>query len=188
MQNDENLIVATANGDESAFEELVEKYKLIVFNIIYQYLCNNSETEDVAQEVFIKVWKHAGTFNPKYKFSTWIYRITVNTCLNYKKSNKTLTKHYSLDDIEESGNTDTPEKLSNDTPETKERNEIISEALLTLPSNQKMALILSQFERRSYKEIAEIMEISVSAVESLIFRAKSNMKKQLLPLKVKNQL
>jgi len=188
MQNDEILIVATANGDKSAFEELVEKYKLIVFNIIHQYLCNSSETEDLAQEVFIKIWKYASTFNPKYKFSTWIYRITVNTCLNYRKANKTSNKHYSLDQIEESGNNDTAEKPSNDTSEIKERNEIITKALLTLPSNQKMALILSQFERRSYKDIAEIMEISVSAVESLIFRAKSNMKNQLLPLKDKNQL
>ena len=188
MENDEKLIAAVANGDESAFEELVDKNKLIVFNLINQYLYNYSETEDLAQEVFIKVWRYARTFNPKYKFSTWIYRITVNTCLNYKKSNKARLSHISLNDMEENGIASPSEKQPDKIVETTEKEALITDTLLQLPHNQRMALILSQFEERSYKDISEIMEITVPAVESLIFRAKLNLKNKLLPLKNKYQL
>ena len=188
MQSDEILIAAVANGDESAFEELVDKNKLIIFNLINQFLNNHTETEDLAQEVFIKVWRYARTFNPKYKFSTWIYRITVNTCLNYRKSRKSSPLRDSLHENEISDIINPDEKQPDKLIEIAERNSLITQTLLHLPPNQRMALILSQFEERSYKDIADIMEITVPAVESLIFRAKSYLKDKLLPLKDKYQL
>ena len=77
-----------AGGNEKAFEQLVKKYQHAAFNTIYRYIGNYDDVEDIAQEVFIKIWRHAGSFKGKSKFSTWFYRIIVNQCLNYRKKYK----------------------------------------------------------------------------------------------------
>jgi RNA polymerase sigma-70 factor (ECF subfamily) len=159
-----------AEGDEQAFEQLVQKYQQAVFNTVYRYIGIQDDVQDLAQEIFIKVWRNAGKFKGKSKFSTWLYRITVNHCINYRRKNK--HKHVSLDEMTEKGKTPEAFKVIPDW-EQRRKVELVRRAVDELPDRQRMALVLSQFEERSYKEIAEIMKVSLSAVESLIFRARS---------------
>ncbi len=179
------LVQRISKGDKSAFEELVKKYEHSVFNLIYRYIGNYTEVEDVAQEVFIKVWRKARSFRGKSMFSTWLYRIVVNHCLNYRSKYK--QRPLSLDQMMEKENIPNSMKQEIDF-EKKKKAEIVRKAIDDLPGKQRMALILSKYEGKSYKEIAEFMNKSLSSIESLIFRAKVNLKKKLQPLKEKGEI
>jgi RNA polymerase sigma factor (sigma-70 family) len=182
---DAELIQHVAESDEKAFEQLVQKYQHAVFNTIYRYIGNYEDVEDVAQEIFLKVWHKAKSFKKKYTFSTWLYRITVNQCLNYRSRHK--RKLVSLDEMTQ--NRKIPDSLIVEVDhEQRNKAEIVRRSLNTLPDRQRIALILSQFEEKTYKEIAEIMNTSISSVESLIYRAKQGLKKKLLPLRRKGKI
>jgi RNA polymerase sigma-70 factor (ECF subfamily) len=173
---DAHLIMQIAQGDEKAFEQLVHKYEQAVFSTIYRYIGNRDDVEDLAQEIFLKIWRNAKKFKGKSKFSTWLYRIVVNHCINYRRKHR--RKHVSLDELTDKGVTPEALKVTPDW-EQKRRVELVRKAVSELPDRQRMALVLSQFEGRSYKEIAEIMKISLSSVESLIFRGRSSLRKKL---------
>lgn len=173
---DERLLKRAAQGDERAFEQLVGRYQPAVFNTIYRYTGNQADVQDLAQEVFIKVWQNAAKFKGRSRFSTWLYRIVVNHCLNYRR--KYRRPHFSLDEMVEQGNIPDPLIVEPD-PEQRRKVELVRRAIDELPERQRMALILAQFEERSYAEIAEIMKVSVSSVESLIFRARRALRERL---------
>jgi RNA polymerase sigma-70 factor (ECF subfamily) len=181
---DESLIEHISVGNESAFEELLQRHQVKVINLIYSFLNDRWEAEDVAQEVFLKVWKNAAKFKGKSKFSTWLYRIVINLCLNYQRSGKKNPSDC-LNNPELAGNTQSnPHQIM----EKKEREIIVNQAISLLPPKQRMALILSRFEGYSYAEISELMNVSISSTESLLFRAKQNIAKILFPLKEKGEL
>jgi len=182
---DTEIVKKVAEGDENAFEELVKKYEHSVFNTIYRYIGNTDEAHDIAQEVFIKVWRHVKSFKGKSKFSTWLYRIVVNQCLNYRSKHK--EKLISLEETTEKGKI--PESLKVEINfEHRRKAEIVRKAIDDLPGRQRIALILSKLESKTYAEIAQIMGVSLSSVESLIFRAKENLKRKLLPLIEKGEI
>jgi RNA polymerase sigma-70 factor (ECF subfamily) len=191
---DEILVEHISAGNESAFEELVQRHQVKVINLIYYFLNDRWEAEDVAQEVFLKVWKNASKFKGKSKFSTWLYRIVINSCLNHKRSGKkdlnsqdSISSNPSdcLNNPELAGNTQSnPHQIM----EKKERKIIVNQAIRLLPPKQRMALILSRFEGYSYTEISELMNVSIPSTESLLFRAKQNIAKILFPLKDKGEL
>jgi len=173
---DEDLLRLVAEGDEHSFEQLVSRYQQAVFNTIYRYTGNSEDVQDLSQEIFIKVWRNAAKFRGKSKFSTWLYRIVVNHCLNYRRKNR--HRHVSLDELTESGKT--PESLKIQPDWEQKRNVgLVRKAVDELPERQRMAMVLAQFEDKSYKEIAEIMKVSLSSVESLIFRARSALRSKL---------
>jgi len=179
---DATLIAAVAAGDADAFEELVRKYERRVLSTAYRYLGDRAAAEDVAQEIFLKVWRRARSFKGRSSFSTWLYRIAVNQCLNFREKRR-RRRGEPLD-----------ERIADTRPGPAERHEaettsrLVREAMDGLPRKQRMALILSKFEGRSYKEIAQIMGVSLASVESLIFRARQNLKKTLLPLRERGEL
>jgi RNA polymerase sigma-70 factor (ECF subfamily) len=172
---DADLVDRAAQGDESSFEQLVKKYQPMVFSTIYRYIGYPDDVEDLAQEVFIKIWRNIRQFKKKSKFSTWIYRITANHCLSFRTKHKKAP--VSLDALTEQGSN--PEPLTH-VPDYEKTHKLalIREAIHDLPERQRMALILSQYEEKTYKEIAEIMHTSVASVESLIFRARTALKKR----------
>lgn len=170
------------NGDEFIFKYVYDQHIRMVFAVCYKMTGNKEETKDLTQDVFIKVFSSINSFREDSKLSTWIYRIAVNVCINSQRRKK-IVKFLSLDLWDEekviaSGNISPAKSIENS-----ELRNIIQEALNRLPVKQKTALILSRYEEKSYKEIAEIMEISLPAVESLIFRAKENLAKKLTSLK-----
>ena len=158
-----------------------------MINIAYRFIQNRAEAEDIAQEVFLRVYDSAKRYNPKAKFSTWIYKITTNICLNRFRSKKYL-QTVSLDKpISAAGNEIIPE-IPDHThvhpsvhSEKMELNQLVKGAINSLPINQRMVVILQKYEGLSYREISEIMGCSTSAVDSLLQRAKQNLKKKLAP-------
>ncbi|HEX7320055.1 MAG TPA: sigma-70 family RNA polymerase sigma factor [bacterium] len=179
--NDNDLIKQSAEGNEQSFALLVKKYEKAVFSTIYRYTGNKEDVEDLAQEIFIKVWKNAKSFKERSKFSTWLYRIVVNHCLNYKIKVKKQRRDIPLEDVSKEGSTSSALIVQNDC-DSKVKVEIIKKAIRSLPKRQRLALILAQFEDKSHQEIADIMKVSPSSVHSLIFRARITLRKMLKEL------
>ena len=182
---DRQIIKELQEGSEAAFSKLVNSYQKMVVNTCFGLVHNTHDAEDIAQEVFIEVYRSVEKFRSDSRLSTWIYRIAVNKSLNYIRDNK---KSRWLQNIEEvfSGkgkNSGTPEAERSSDPgagiEDKQRAHLLHKAIDELPDKQETAFTLNKYEDLSYKEISEIMELSLSSVESLIHRAKLNLQKKL---------
>ena len=183
MNSDSELLALIAAGDQPAFAQLVRRHQGRVFNLAYRFSRDRQDAEELAQEVFLKVWKYARTFKGRSAFSTWLYRLAVNTCLNYRQKKKIESEPLPLLGDFAAETTAAGAEIM-----TRERENLLNKALNGLPVRQKMALILANFEGKSYEEIAAIMEVSVSAVETLLFRARQNLAAILRPLKNKGEL
>lgn len=171
---DKLLLHRLADGDRRAFETLVNDHKDRVYNLCYGYLRDHMEAEDLAQEVFIEVSRSVKGFRKDAKISTWLYRIAVNKCLDrirYMKRDKRSGEHespalYVAD----------PDPSPQDQLESEERKKVLWNALRQLPNKQHTAIVLASIEGMSYAEISVVMEMTTSAIESLIFRAKKKLK------------
>jgi len=179
------IIEKLKGGNEKAFSDLVNTYQKMVINTCYGLLHNIEDAEDVAQDVFIEVFRSASGFRGDSKLSTWIYRIAVNRSLNFLRDHKRRKLIKSIDNIVESSANGTgvyyPEPGGDPQSELEniQRSKIMHDAIDTLPKNQKIAFTLSKYEDLSNKEISEIMKLSISSVESLMHRAKKNLQKKL---------
>ena len=188
--DDNYLLERIRHNDKNAFKEIVLKYQTLVINTCYSFLHNQNDAEDVAQEVFIEVYRSIKNFRQESKLSTWLYRISVNKSLNYLRDNKKNSWFQSLDLLFEKEKAVANNLIENENPgeiiEKDEHADTIYSAIDSLPDNQKTSFNLHKLENLSYKEIAEIMDISLSSVESLIFRAKKNLQKKLISYYKKN--
>lgn len=186
------LIAAVKQGNQNAFRKLVESYQEMVYRVAYGFLHSAEEADDLSQEVFIEIYESIGKFRQEAGLRTWIYRITVNKSLNQLQKNKRKQIIRRVENFfsgEAAGNplwkaTDgiTPVQLL----EQKEQEALIRKAINSLPENQKVAFTLHKYDDLSYKEIAEVMELSVSAIESLIHRARLKLRQKLLSLRKKS--
>ncbi|MBW6534757.1 MAG: sigma-70 family RNA polymerase sigma factor [Mariniphaga sp.] len=179
------IIHKLKQGNETAFKELVENYRNMVVNTCFGLIHNTEDAEDVAQDVFIEVFRSVENFRADSKLSTWLYRIAVNRSLNFIRDNKKRRWFQSFDDTIEAKKEELNRLSSSDSenPETSLENSqralILHEAVDSLPENQRVAFTLNKYEDLPYKEISEVMNLSVSSVESLIHRAKKNLQKKL---------
>jgi RNA polymerase sigma-70 factor (ECF subfamily) len=173
---DIELMLRFKRGDERAFEELVKKHTRGVLNLVYRYLGDASRAEDVAQDVFVKVYRARAKYQPQAKFSTWLYRIAVNHCLNEIRSRRSQPATAApANDLLEQPAGDPPEgRLSR-----AELQEAVKAAIDALPENQRMAVLLARYEDMSYDQIAETMGMSLEAVKSVLHRAKESLKQSL---------
>jgi len=180
----EDLMVRIAEGDDDAFEILVNRHQTPVLNLVYRFVGDRTQAKDLAQEVFLKVWQSAKSYKPEAKFTTWVYRITANLCINELKSSR-RKRWFSFHRSDEDSENSMEDSISDGSPNAedlllaKERSSQISGVLQSLPDNQRMALILKRYDDLSYQEIAQILGCSVSAVESLLFRAKRALQEKL---------
>jgi len=183
-EDDIQLMLRFKNGEETCFEQLVERHKTRVFNLVYRFLGSDREAEDIAQEIFIKVYHSKDSYTPKAKFTTWLYTICKNTCLNELRKRKAPC--VSIDDpvrLEEDTVTLQVKDCSTPSPADSVLNDekaaIVRDAIDSLSDQQKMAVILCRYEKLSYDEIAQIMRCSVKAVKSLLHRAKEQLRDKL---------
>ena len=183
--NEAGIINKLKQGNEAAFKEMVENYRQMVVNTCFGLLHNIDDAEDVAQDVFIEVFRSVEKFRGDSKISTWLYRIAVNRSLNFIRNNKKHRWFQSFDDVVEAKKEELNRLPSSDSDnpefdlENRQRALLLHEAIDSLPENQRVAFSLNKYEDLAYKEIAEVMNLSVSSVESLIHRAKKNLQKKL---------
>jgi len=184
---DAALMLRVKQGDTAAFTELVEKYKQPVMNLVYRTLRDATEAEDLAQNVFIQVYKSAHRYKTTARFTTWLFTIARNLCLNEIRrrsrhpAESLDVPHPEQDDqplrqIEDKKTFSPPEKLLQHELEKK-----IDEALADLPENQRTAILLCRQEELSYEEIGEVLGCSLSATKSLIHRGRETLKEKLKP-------
>jgi RNA polymerase sigma factor (sigma-70 family) len=175
------LIDKIIASDEAAFRELYETYSSRVYNTALGFLQSAEDAEDVTQEVFVSIYRSIKDFNRESSLSTWIYRIAVNKSLEFIRHKKRKKRFGIVKSIFQKEEVEEPVEFLHPgiIAENKERGKIIFKAIDKLTENQKTAFLLNKIDSLSYKEISEIMKVSLSSVESLIFRAKENLKKEL---------
>ncbi len=178
----DNFITALRSGDNDAFRRLVETYRQKVFNTAISLMQDQGMAEDISQEVFVTVFRSIASFDERSSLSTWIYRITVNKCLDQLRARK--RQKYGL--FSRFFNTNFEATATGDgfehpgiRLEHKETARYLFMAIDTLPHNQKTVFVLAHIEELPQKEIADIMNMSIKAVESLLQRAKVNLRKKL---------
>ena len=180
--SDTELLKAIAEKDTPAFKVFMSRYQERVYRTVYRFIGDTEATRDLVQDIFIKVYRAADSYTPDAGLFTWLYRITANHCINFlqKQKRDPLFKAeeplvQTLASAIDSGQSASPEiNLVR-----QERTLMVRRAIDSLPQRQKMAITLLRFEGLSYKEISKILECSVSAVESLIFRGMEALKKLL---------
>ena len=178
---DVRLMQLVAEGDTSAFEQLVERHQGLVAGTVARMLGSNSDVEDIAQQVFIRVWKSARRYVPRAKFTTWLLKITRNLVFNELRRSK---RHAHVPLQSEPGAEEIPLKdETNPAPDASlletELQRAIEEAIMQLPESQRMALVLRRYEQLSYEQIAEVLDLSVPAVKSVLFRARTELRSRL---------
>jgi RNA polymerase sigma factor (sigma-70 family) len=177
-----DLIARLKDGREDAFSELVESYKDRVYNTALGLLRQEAEAEEVTQEVFIRVFERIGGFKGESSLATWLYRITVTSALDHqrrlkrkKRGGLLVTLFSRSDTVPDPPDFQHPGVLA----EQKERSVLLFRAIGQLPAQQQAAFVLQQLEGLGQQEIADVLQTTVSAVESLLQRAKANLRKEL---------
>ena len=173
------------DGDEAAFEELVRRNADKIHSLVYRFLGGAAQVEDITQEVFLRIHRTAGNYQPMAKFSTWLYRITANLCFNVMRTRRRTHPVQVSGPGDAEGETFFHSLADNrgESPHAglaaDELRQRVAKAVNALPENQKVAIILNKFEDKSYDEIAEIVGCSAMAVKSLLRRARQNLKRSL---------
>lgn len=179
-----------SGGDKCALTVLIDRHKNNVFSCIYRFVRNKDEVHDLAQEVFLRVWRFAHKYQPTASFTTWLYTLTANVCKTELQSSwcrhiKLLGSFWPSADaanescLEPLDRAPSPEDAAIES----ERQRLVHTAIQSLPGKQRLALVLSRYEGLSYQEIATVLDCSVPAVESLLVRAKETLRKKLSPLR-----
>lgn len=178
---DVRLMQLVAQGDTSAFEEVVERHQALVAGTAARMLGSNSDVEDIAQQVFIRVWKSARRYVPRAKFTTWLLKITRNLVFNElrRAKRRALVPLQSDPGAEELPLKDETNPAPDASLLDHELQREIENAIMQLPESQRMALVLRRYEQLSYEQIAEVLDLSVPAVKSVLFRARTELRQRL---------
>jgi RNA polymerase sigma-70 factor (ECF subfamily) len=170
--DDRELVARAQSGDMAAFEELVRRHQHGLFSYLYRMCRNTSDAEELAQAAMVRAWEKLAGFRGASSFKTWLYRIGTNLCFNLRTRRKPTEELFETMAAPDSAR---PEQVF----QQKVREEVVQRALARLPADQRAALVLSVYQDMSYREIADTMGKTVRAVDSLLFRAKTNVRKAL---------
>lgn len=185
--SEKEIVEQLRQGNEEAFKKLVSLFQEKVFNTAVNFLQNQQDAEDAAQEVFIQVYNSIGQFKENSTLSTWIYRITITKCLDHTRSKKRKKRFAFISSLFSEKNDLLYESPDFNHPgvqlDRKEDAAILFKMVNSLPENQKTAFLLNKIEGMSYIEIADVMKLSESAVDSLLQRAKQNLRKKINEIK-----
>ena len=183
--SDAEFMLRVKTGDESAFSYLVEKYRRPMMNFMYRMVHNAAVAEDLAQEVFLRVYRSRESYEASAKFTTWLYRIATNLAVNHARDSRHERPEHmvSLDEPDENTG------LAIDVPDgslsaeellvRRERMVAIRQHVNELPERQKIAVIMHKYQQMDYREISEVLKLSESATKSLLFRAYETLREQL---------
>jgi len=163
-------VEAARRGDREAFDELVVRHQRSVYRLCYRYVNDHADANDLTQEAFLKAWRGIGRFRGRSRFSTWLYRIAVNACLNFRAARKAKT-------------TELPEALPDPRPAEseklleREQARRVREAVARLPEKQRLTLILKIYDDLTHQEVAKMLGSSVGTVKANLFHALGNLRK-----------
>lgn len=186
--NEARLVKRAKQGDLQAFEELILQHEKIVYNVALRMMNHSEDAKDISQEVFLKAYRNIGNFDERSQFSTWIYRITANTCIDEMRRRKGKQSFSLEEELEnEEGSMQRQVADAGETPEEsilrEEQKSEILQALDSLSAEHKAAVILRDIKGLSYEEIAEILELSLGTVKSRISRGRNQLKQEILKLR-----
>ena len=186
LEEDQNtrsiaLMSMVKTGDTDAFQQLVEMHQGAVIGTVAKMLGDPTEAHDVAQQVFIRVWKSAPRYEPRAKFTTWLFTITRNLVFNEsrRRSKRKLVSTDEREDDFHLQHQDDGQSGPSEDLEKKELMQAIDKAIQALPEKQRMAVVLRRYEGLPYDEISKVLKTSVSSVKSLLFRARTQLKTEL---------
>jgi len=187
-RSDIDLMLAVQAGDEGAFRALVDRHRNAIVNLAWRYLGNRTDAEDLAQEVFLKVYRARRRYRPDAKFTTWLYRVAVNASLNEVRNRKNRATFGAVTlggGDEGARGLDPAGDPANGAPdaalERAELRERVRAAVGELPDRQRMALLLNKFHGLGYQELSDALGLSIPAVKSLLVRARENVRRALEP-------
>jgi RNA polymerase sigma-70 factor, ECF subfamily len=182
---DAEVMLRVKAGDDSAFDFLVQKYRRPIINFMYRMAHNTAVAEDLAQEVFLRVYRSRSSYEASAKFTTWLYRIATNLAMNYSRD----TRHERPENIM---NLDAPDEETGQAPDLADKTPSVEEEIMrrerlrairqkveALPERQKMAVLMHKYQQMDYREIADVLKLSESATKSLLFRAYETLRTQL---------
>jgi len=176
--SDYELICLCLKGEQIFFEELVNRYKNLVYSIVVRMINDKDEADDLAQEIFIKIYRNLDKYQTDYKFSTWIIRISTNHVIDYHRKKRVETTN--IEDVEyELPSGSSPEEVFFE----KEKSRVLSQALQELPDMYKVPLVLYHQQSLSYQEIADVINEPLSKVKNRIFRGRKMLKENLISRK-----
>jgi RNA polymerase sigma-70 factor (ECF subfamily) len=188
-RTDVQLMLDVKAGDEASFELLLRKYRSPLVNFLYRMVRDRAHAEDLAQEVFLRVYRARQEYAPSAKFTTWMFRIATNLALNSVRDNRHRQMEISMDQPVESGEEnprvmEVPDRAPNVEQDlvARSRAEQIMKAIHALPEKQRAAVLLHKYQELDYDEIARVLQCSESALKSLLFRAYETLRADLAPL------
>ena len=183
--SDAEVMLRVKAGDDAAFDYLVQKYRRPIISFMYRMAHNSATAEELAQEVFLRVYRSRANYEPSAKFSTWLYRIATNLGVNHARD----TRH---ERAENTVNLDEPDAETGQAPDLADKTPTVEEEILrrerlaairqkveALPERQKMAVLMHKYQQMDYRQIAEVLKLSESATKSLLFRAYESLRTQL---------
>jgi RNA polymerase sigma-70 factor, ECF subfamily len=183
--SDAEVMLRVKSGDDSAFAYLVQKYRRPMVSFMYRMAHNSAAAEDLAQEVFLRVYRSRENYEPSAKFTTWLYRIATNLAVNYARD----TRHERPENMVSVDEPDQETGLTVDVPDTsltaeeslvrRERMAAIRQRVQALPERQRMAVVMHKYQQMDYRQIAQVLKLSESATKSLLFRAYETLRVQL---------
>ncbi|MGB0034306.1 MAG: sigma-70 family RNA polymerase sigma factor [Candidatus Acidiferrales bacterium] len=186
IRSDVQLMLDVKAGDDSSFDLLLQKYRSPLVNFLFRMVRDTATAEDLAQEVFLRVYRARKQYSPSAKFTTWLFRIATNLALNSVRDNRHRRMEVSIDATVEED--EAPRELPardmriDEHMVERDRAQFIRRAIAALPEKQRVAVLLHKYEEMDYGEIAKILECSESALKSLLFRAYETLRVQLAPL------
>lgn len=184
MKKDDAALVKRAKqGDGKAYDELILLYKDAVYGVIFRMVRNKHEAEDLTQEAFIKAYNSINSFNEEYAFSTWLFKIATNNCIDFFRKRKLSTQSMDQtirykDEAIKQEYAD-PEQSSDKSLLASEKTKLIHQAIENLPEKYRTAIIMRHTEERSYEEIATMLDLPLGTIKARIFRAREMLKKSL---------
>ena len=188
-RTDVQLMLDVKAGDEQSFELLLRKYRSPLVNFLYRMVRDRAVAEDLAQEVFLRVYRARQQYAPSAKFTTWMFRIATNLALNSVRDNRRRQLEISMDQTTDTGEDEqrameVPDRAPSVEQElvARSRAESIMKAIHSLPEKQRAAVLLHKYQELDYDEIARVLECSESALKSLLFRAYETLRVELAPL------